>query len=158
MGNQLAAPQKLAAGDVGEQLPVAVKDTLGGGRLIKTLLCVHDGGGLVVVKCYHKRGGEGSPPLSPYAAALRDVGRRLSGVGRLSHVWAPQAWRETQTSAFIVRQHLWGNVYDRLGTRPFLTNVERVSVGKREEGGLDTRRRGGVSDCCLLLHLNTSQQ
>lgn len=160
MGNQLAAPSKAAGADVGEQLPVVVKDTLGGGRLIKTLLCVHDGGGLVVVKVYQKRGGEGgtgggggggtgggggggaaggaaaggaagggAPPLARYAAALRDVRRRLRGVEGPSHVWPPQAWREAPGAAYVVRQHVWGNVYDRLGTRPFLTNLEKVRFG-----------------------------
>ncbi|KIZ00258.1 phosphoinositide-3-kinase, regulatory subunit 4 [Monoraphidium neglectum] len=121
MGNQLAAPQKLAA-DVGE-LPVVVKDTLGSGRFIKTLLCVHDNGGLVVVKVYHKRG-EGTP-MAPYAAKLKDIRQRLWGIER-SHLWPPQAWRETAASAYMLRQHLWSNLYDRLSTRPFLATVEKV--------------------------------
>ncbi|GBG00520.1 phosphoinositide 3-kinase regulatory subunit 4 [Raphidocelis subcapitata] len=120
MGNQLAAPQKIAA-DITD-LPVVVKDTLGSGRFIKTLLCVHDNGGLVVVKVYHKRG-DGTP-LAPYEQKLREIRQRLRGIER-PHVWAPQAWKETPASAYLLRQHLWSNLYDRLGTRPFLTGVEK---------------------------------
>jgi hypothetical protein len=51
--------------------------------------------------------------------------QRLRGIER-PHVWAPQAWKETPASAYLLRQHLWSNLYDRLGTRPFLTGVEKV--------------------------------
>ena len=41
---------------------------LGKGRFLKTVLCVHDTGGLVVVKVFYKR--EDVPDLRPYAQQL----------------------------------------------------------------------------------------
>lgn len=58
MGNQLAAPRPVA--DSGDyflhELPgnSSYKETLASGRLLSTLLCIHDEG-LIVVKVYFKR-------------------------------------------------------------------------------------------------------
>jgi hypothetical protein len=43
----------------------------GGGRFLKTLLCLHDEGGLVVVKVYQKRAD--TPPLEPYKQQLAQL-------------------------------------------------------------------------------------
>ena len=61
MGNQLAAPARVQPGELlASDVPTLVyKDSLGGGRFLKTFLTRHEegsSGGLVVVKVYLKRG------------------------------------------------------------------------------------------------------
>lgn len=146
----------------------------GGGRFLKTLLCVHDQAGLVVVKVYYKR--EDSPSLEPYRQDLQvkslDRSKRLlvllelktrlaiadvpkdcwcsrymlqavlvakpcelscdlQGIkNRLSspectHVWPFQTFLETANAGYMLRQYTFANLYDRLSTRPFLSNLEK---------------------------------
>jgi phosphoinositide-3-kinase regulatory subunit 4 len=37
-----------------------------------------------------------------------------------------QAWYESPSAGYMMRQHLAANLYDRLSTRPFLLNIEKV--------------------------------
>jgi hypothetical protein len=37
-----------------------------------------------------------------------------------------QLWWETPNAAYMMRQHFFANLYDRLSTRPFLTALEKV--------------------------------
>jgi phosphoinositide-3-kinase regulatory subunit 4 len=45
---------------------------------------------------------------------------------RCPHVWPMQLWWETPNAAYMMRQHFFANLYDRLSTRPFLTALEKV--------------------------------
>jgi hypothetical protein len=96
-------------------------------------------------------------------ACTRARRQRLWGIER-SHLWPPQAWRETAASAYMLRQHLWSNLYDRLSTRPFLATVEKVGghlrfgwgwccsvsmflcPGDVNGGGVGSLRPGGLGD------------
>jgi phosphoinositide-3-kinase regulatory subunit 4 len=49
----------------------------------------------------------------------------LSGFD-LSNVLPFQSLHETPNAAYMTRQYLYSNLYDRLSTRPFLSNVEKV--------------------------------
>ncbi|KAG2443160.1 hypothetical protein HYH02_009570 [Chlamydomonas schloesseri] len=122
MGNVLAQPVRVPV-DVLADLPgVVMKDTMGGGRFLKTLLCMHDSGGLVVVKVYFKRPDTVISGLEPYKQALAAVRSALAGC---PHAWPWQAWLEGPHVAYLVRQHLATNLYDRLSTRPFMSNLEK---------------------------------
>ena len=50
---------------------------------------------------------------------------RLAGITG-SHVWPVQLFEQGERAAFLVRQHLIGNLYTRISTRPFLSHVEKV--------------------------------
>ena len=86
MGNQLAAPARVQPGELlATDVPNLVfKDSLGGGRFLKTFLTRHEEGqrgGLVVVKVYLKRGAPGTGGgLDP--ALVKEHERRLR---RLRH-------------------------------------------------------------------------
>lgn len=41
------------------------------------------------------------------------------------HVLPYQAWVETPTAGYVIRQYMASNLYDRLSTRPFLTAAEK---------------------------------
>ena len=81
MGNQLAAPARVQPGELlATDVPNLVfKDSLGGGRFLKTFLTRHEEGqrgGLVVVKVYLKRGAPGTGGgLDP--ALVKEHERRL---------------------------------------------------------------------------------
>ena len=79
MGNQLAKAVTTRPAELLSDLPnVVYKDTLGGGRVLKTFVCVHDDGGLVVVKVYLKR--EGSPDLGSHKEELERIRDCLGGL------------------------------------------------------------------------------
>ena len=88
---------------------------------MKTFLCVDDGG-LVVVKVYLKR--EGSPDLTAYKQELTKIRDALSGLS-CPHVWPFQTWFESDNKAFILRQYIFSNLYERISTRPFLSFPEK---------------------------------
>ncbi|KAI3438322.1 hypothetical protein D9Q98_000756 [Chlorella vulgaris] len=123
MGNQLTQPRLDAAEAVAELGgSVTFKDSLGGGRFFKSSLCVHDDGGLVVVKVYAKR--DDTPDLRPYRERLLGVRSALSGLD-YPHTWAVQRVYESERAAFLVRQYLHANLAQRITTRPFLTLIEK---------------------------------
>jgi hypothetical protein len=91
MGNQLSAQplkQSASPGDVLAEVPqVTYKATLGGGRFLKTVRCVHDDGGELVVKV----------TLSSSCSARLGRGS-LSSAG-----WAAPQWAEPlELRGFIV--------------------------------------------------------
>ncbi|KAL4452504.1 hypothetical protein ABPG75_008166 [Micractinium tetrahymenae] len=126
MGNQLTAPGRaLPPAEVLADLgSVTYKDSLGGGRLFKSALCVHDDGGLVVVKVYAKRGGGEPLDVRPYKERLLDVRSRLAGLP-YPHAWPAQRIYESDRAVFLVRQYLAANLAQRISTRPFLTLIEK---------------------------------
>ena len=82
------------------------------------------------------------PPAHPPSPSFAHPLRR-SKLSRLDcpHVWPPQALVETPTAGFIMRQHMACSLYDRLSSRPFLSNIEKVVVGGRgAEGGVTVSR------------------
>ena len=50
---------------------------------------------------------------------------RLSGLPS-SHVWPFQHFFSTEKAAYLLRQHIFSNLYHRLSTRPFLASIEKV--------------------------------
>eukprot|EP00878_Enallax_costatus_P020769 GHUV01021963.1.p1 GENE.GHUV01021963.1~~GHUV01021963.1.p1 ORF type:complete len:285 (+),score=78.80 GHUV01021963.1:193-1047(+) len=123
MGNQLAPAAKQGGPlETGELLNVVVKEALGGSRFLKSLLCLHDNGGLVVVKVFYKR--KDASSLVPYKQQLQAIREVLLGL-QCPHVWPMQLWWETPNAAYMMRQHFFANLYDRLSTRPFLTALEK---------------------------------
>ncbi|KAK3265006.1 hypothetical protein CYMTET_26290, partial [Cymbomonas tetramitiformis] len=127
MGNQLAQPLKQPAQPseyVSEVPDLVYKDNLGGGRFLKTLRCVHEDGGAVVVKVYFKR--EDSPDLKTYERRLLEIKRVFSDPPlKHQHVWPFQRVVEIDKAAYLLRQYLYSNLHDRLRTRPFLSNCEK---------------------------------
>ena len=125
MGNQLAKTTAATTrpAELLSDLPnVVYKDTLGGGRVLKTFACVHDEGGLVVVKVYLKR--EGSPDLDVYKQELARIRDCLVGLS-CPHLWPFQTWFESDNKAFLLRQYIFSNLYERISTRPFLSFPEK---------------------------------
>ncbi|KAL3535683.1 hypothetical protein ACH5RR_004144 [Cinchona calisaya] len=126
MGNKIARTTQASATeyylhDLPSSYNLVWKEVLGRGRFLKSILCKHDEG-LVLVKVYFKRGD---------SIDLRDYERRLSQIRDVftglehPHVWPFQFWLETDKAAYLLRQYFFNNLHDRLSTRPFLSLVEK---------------------------------
>ncbi|PIN14329.1 WD40 repeat containing protein kinase [Handroanthus impetiginosus] len=126
MGNKIARTTQASATeyylhDLPSSYNLVLKEVLGRGRFLKSILCKHDEG-LVLVKVYFKRGD--SIDLREYErrlARIRDIFSNLDH----SHVWPFQFWLETDKAAYLLRQYFFNNLHDRLSTRPFLSLVEK---------------------------------
>jgi serine/threonine protein kinase len=116
MGNQLAAP--IVDYQLHELPGVDLREALGGGRFLRTLLCVHDEGQLVV-KVFAK-----SPRENLHAVKAVLEQQRAALAGR-THVlpWARSI--QTDRMAYLVRQHVAHNYADLVSTRPFLSPTEK---------------------------------
>ncbi|PKU64555.1 serine/threonine-protein kinase VPS15 isoform X1 [Dendrobium catenatum] len=126
MGNKIARTTQVSATeyylhDLPSSYNLVLIEVLGRGRFFKSILCKHDEG-LVLVKVYFKRG----DPLD-----LKEYERRLSEIRNIfqtvqhPHVWPFQFWLETDKAAYLLRQHFFSNLHDRLSTRPFLSLIEK---------------------------------
>ena len=137
MGNQLAAPARVQPGELlASDVPTLVyKDSLGGGRFLKTFLTRHEegsSGGLVVVKVYLKRG---NPATGGGLEAEydREHERRLrltreallATPPRHLHAWPFQRELETERAVYLMRQYAHSTLYDRVSMRPFLSDIEK---------------------------------
>ncbi|KAG6553996.1 hypothetical protein Mapa_004913 [Marchantia paleacea] len=127
MGNKLARtaqlqPNEFYLSDLPSTYNLVLKEVLGGERLFKSVLCVHDEG-LLVVKIYFKRGEVGGE-FKEHAARLEYIKTRLKGVEH-SHLWPFQSWLETDKAAYLLRQYFFSNLHDRISTRPFLSLMEK---------------------------------
>lgn len=126
MGNKLARTTQQSASeyylhDLPSSYNLVLKEALGGGRFLKSVLCVHDEG-LLLVKVYFKRGE--SPDLKEYERKLHDIRDKLKDIEH-SHVWPFQHWLETDKAAYLLRQYFFSNLHDRISTRPFLSLIEK---------------------------------
>ncbi|RAL37168.1 hypothetical protein DM860_004090 [Cuscuta australis] len=126
MGNKIARTTQASATeyylhDLPSSYNLVLKEVLGRGRFLKSILCKHDEG-LVLVKVYFKRGD---------SIDLREHERRLSRIGEIfngidhPHIWPFQFWVETDKAAYLLRQYFFNNLHDRLSTRPFLSLIEK---------------------------------
>ena len=43
-----------------------------------------------------------------------------------SAAFSLQEWVETERACYLIRQHVYANLSHRLGTRPFLSHLEKV--------------------------------
>lgn len=126
MGNKLARTTQGSASeyylhDLPSTCNLVLKEPLGGGRFLKSILCLHDEG-LVVVKVYFKRGE--FPDLKEHERKLQHIREQLTKVEQ-SHVWPFQYWLETDKAAYLLRQYFFSNLHDRISTRPFLRAIEK---------------------------------
>eukprot|EP00252_Welwitschia_mirabilis_P026188 TRINITY_DN8476_c0_g1_i2.p1 TRINITY_DN8476_c0_g1~~TRINITY_DN8476_c0_g1_i2.p1 ORF type:complete len:265 (+),score=34.24 TRINITY_DN8476_c0_g1_i2:263-1057(+) len=126
MGNKIARTTQGSASeyylqDLPSSYNLVLKEVLGRGRFLKSILCKHDEG-LVLVKVYFKRGD--SVDLRDYERRLEHIKQTLKNIQN-SHVWPFQCWFETDKAAYLLREYFFSNLHDRLSTRPFLSTIEK---------------------------------
>ncbi|KIO30139.1 hypothetical protein M407DRAFT_225431 [Tulasnella calospora MUT 4182] len=98
---------------------IVYEKTLGPGRFLKTVKGRHTNGP-VVIKIFIKH----DPGLSlrPFRRRLKMEREALDGI---PNVYSHQTFFETDQAGFIVRQWISSSLYDRISTRPFLSNIEK---------------------------------
>ncbi|XP_054794443.1 serine/threonine-protein kinase VPS15-like [Prosopis cineraria] len=126
MGNKIARTTQVSASeyylhDLPSTYNLVLKEVLGRGRFFKSIQCKHDEG-LVLVKVYFKRGD--FIDLKEYERRLSQIRDIFRGIDH-PHVWPFQFWQETDKAAYLLRQHFFHNLHDRLSTRPFLSLIEK---------------------------------
>ncbi|EPQ51918.1 ARM repeat-containing protein [Gloeophyllum trabeum ATCC 11539] len=98
---------------------IVYEKSLGSARFLKTVRCRHRYGHLVV-KIFIKP----DPGVS-----LRNYHKRLKierdQLQDIANVYGYQTFVETERAAYIIRQWVASNLYDRISTRPFLSMVEK---------------------------------
>lgn len=138
--------------DLADLPDVVFKDSLGNGRFFKTSLCLHDEGGLVVVKSY--RPPEGSFPnfgdLEQYEdqivalrTGLATISTTITGQA-CPHVWPTQRVYHSDRGVHLVRQYFYSNLAARITSRPFLTTIERLWLAWQLLIGLEQAHQAGI--------------
>ncbi|ORE14905.1 kinase-like protein [Rhizopus microsporus] len=94
--------------------------SIGNARFMKTILGRHERDGYVVVKIFVKP--ELGMSLKKRVKKLKEEYKTLSDV---HNAFSFQRILETDRAAYLVRQYLYSNLYDRISTRPFLTTIEK---------------------------------
>lgn len=120
--------------------PYTFQEELGGGRFLESVKCRAEDGAIVVVKIYVQPAQQRSISLKPFEEELRWIRAQCSPYShpnllpyqRFFYAPAPAASRSSSSAlsntAFLVRQYAANNVYDRLSTHPFLTQVEKLWI------------------------------
>ncbi|KAJ1678128.1 Serine/threonine-protein kinase, partial [Spiromyces aspiralis] len=130
----LTAGVSTLGAEIGESLQY--DKTLRSTRFMKTIRCFHPREGLLVVRIFTK------PTymklrlhLDPY---IRRIKEQHSLVHDLENILSYPSVIETDRAVFLVRQYAQHNLYDRISTRPFLSDIEKkwiafqILVGLRE--------------------------
>ncbi|KAI9096422.1 hypothetical protein DFS34DRAFT_581299 [Phlyctochytrium arcticum] len=124
MGNTVSSstPRNASAGIdsyVSELADVHYEKSLGRGQFMKSIRCkYHDG--LVVVKIFIKP--DTGVSLRKYVQDLK-VERNV--LLQIPNTFPYQRIIETDRAAYMIRQHVYSNLYDRISTRPFLAIFEK---------------------------------
>jgi phosphoinositide-3-kinase regulatory subunit 4 len=95
-------------------------NSLGSTRFFKVARSTHRDGVEMVVKVFAKH--DPSLQLKSHENKLHDIRVKLHGVGNALPF---QKFWETDKAAYLVRQFIHFNLYDRISTRPFLSVMEK---------------------------------
>ncbi|KAG8950099.1 Serine/threonine-protein kinase [Tulasnella sp. 424] len=124
MGNNISGATTRAADALDSYVTnlkadIVYEKTLGPGRFLKTVKGRHTNGP-VVIKIFIKP----DPGLSlrPFRRRLKIEREALEGI---PNVYSHQTFFETDQAGFIIRQWVSSSLYDRISTRPFLSNIEK---------------------------------
>lgn len=157
MGNAVSGPAvRVQAGALDSYVAELGPDihydkSVGHSRFLKTVKANHKNGpllikifvkpdpGLTVLRTYHHR-------LNAQRDALADI----------PNVYTYQAFAETDKAGYIIRQWLANNLFDRISTRPFLSQIEKKWVAFQILTGLrDARKKkiahGSLSTTNILI-------
>jgi len=106
-----------------EYTDLVYQDVLGSYKLFKVMQCVHEQEGLVVVKLFIHR--DGAPKLTDVQEKVLQVKEAFGDQWLHPNVVPYQGMEITGRSAILLRQHFARNLYDRMHTRPFLSEMTR---------------------------------
>ena len=143
MGNQASRVGPISPTEIPDAV---VKSQLGGSRFLKTFLCRHDEGGLVVVKSYRRLEDDKTSPadVRQYEEQVVAIRSALATIQR-PHVWPTQRiYHTTDRAVHLVRQYLASNLAARISSRPFLTLADKRWLGYQVLEGVAQAHGVGV--------------
>ena len=120
MGNKLATPQGHLDIILHDIPGIVVQTKLKSRQLFVTLQCLHDEG-LVVAKVHMKRPGA---DLSDQVRRMKEISENFRVIPR-PNIYGVYRIVETDKAGYLVRPYFKYNLYERIGTRPFLTPIEK---------------------------------
>jgi len=106
-----------------EYTDLAYQDVLGSYKLFKVMKGVHEREGLVLVKLFIQR--DGAPDLKEIKHKVIQVRDAFRSHWLHPNVVPYQGMDIATQSAILLRQHFARDLYDRMHTRPFLSDVAR---------------------------------
>ncbi|KAJ3185754.1 Serine/threonine-protein kinase [Gaertneriomyces sp. JEL0708] len=123
---------------VSELSDVHYERSLGSGHFMKTIRCKHQDG-LVVVKIFIKP--DAGVSLHEHVKRIQAERQVLSSI---PNAFPYQRILETDRAAYMLRQYLYSNLYDRISTRPFLNVVEKKWIAYQILAGLAESHAHGI--------------
>uniref|UniRef100_A0A6B2LCU2 Protein kinase domain-containing protein n=1 Tax=Arcella intermedia TaxID=1963864 RepID=A0A6B2LCU2_9EUKA len=120
MGNQLASEVYF------DELPegYTIVQQLGKSRFLKTLQCSCVDGQLVV-KAYIKNTDEDSSLIQKYQNELKAIHTQIQYYVN-PNVLTFQTFDQNDKAGYMMRQYIHNNLYERMHTRPFLIDIEKL--------------------------------
>lgn len=104
---------------------ITYEGRLGNARFLKTVRGVSNNGTAVVVKVFIKPNVEMHTQLSNLGNSLKVIKDRMD---LASNVMPYSRVLESDRAAYLIRQYLKWNLYDRISTRPFLEQIEKLWI------------------------------
>uniref|UniRef100_A0A7S1FIY7 non-specific serine/threonine protein kinase n=1 Tax=Noctiluca scintillans TaxID=2966 RepID=A0A7S1FIY7_NOCSC len=101
-------------------------DVLGSYKLFKVMQCSHEREGRVVVKLFIRRDGE--PPLANVQQKIQQAKEAFAVPWLHPNVVPYQSMETSHRSAILLRQHFARNLFDRMHTRPFFSEMTKQWV------------------------------
>lgn len=104
---------------------VSYEGKLGNARFLKTVRGVTSNGASVVIKVFIKPNADVHRQLSDLGQQLKTIKDRID---LASNVMPYSRVMESDRAAYLCRQYLKWNLYDRISTRPFLEHIEKLWI------------------------------
>lgn len=131
MGNHLKPPtlQDYSLHNLPGNLSLDEKPFMDKSRFMKSLKCFNDEG-KVVVKVYVKhqsreQKGTDYGMVAEYERELEKIATTLRVI-KNSNAFPFQTFVHTEKAGYMLRQYFHNNLYDRISTRPFLVDIEKL--------------------------------
>src|SRR3989338_8591282 len=135
MGNKLASiPTSSAMLFIQDLMDFTTEEAKGTGRYLRTILCRHEEGRVAIKVFFRGTWNANSPENNgelekiliniQRLVQLRDTLSQIS----FPHVWPYQNYLNTEPAVFVIRQWHTRTLSERIGTRPFLTFLEKLWI------------------------------
>ncbi|KAJ3398997.1 Serine/threonine-protein kinase [Chytriomyces hyalinus] len=116
----------------GMEAELQYERSLGSSRFLKTVRCRDRDGAAVVAKVFLKPApseSDAAMSVAPaLAATLKTIQDEAEALANVPNVFVAVSIVETQKAAYMLRQYIYSNLYDRISTRPFLGQGEKIWI------------------------------
>lgn len=126
MGNHLTPPtlQDYALHDLPHNLSLDDDPVMDKSRFLKTIKCFNDEG-KIIVKVYIKHRAVDEKLITEHEKTLEKISTIVKLI-KLANVLPFHVFVHTEKAGYMLRQYFHNNLYDRISTRPFLMDIEKL--------------------------------